>query len=168
MDFEIPFDREEKETEQAWSACLSYCMLPATMRSIRNAEMLYKGRNETTRTGKADSRWERWSRDHNWKERAAKIDELRLKNFMEQERQAWEKTREDYNKIALKFQEIQIFLLLTYYKKLKKSIDEDSSWTDFTQAARIFESMAKSDSAMWKRYLQSIGIETLLDENALD
>lgn len=168
MDFELPFDREPKESTQAWSACLSYCSLPSTMRSIRNAEMLFKGKNETTREGKADSRWERWSTKHNWKERAAKIDELRLKNFMEQERQAWEKTREDYNKIALKFQEIQVYLLITYYKKLRKDITEDSSWTDFTQAARIFESMAKSDTAMWKRYLQSIGIEALLDETDPD
>lgn len=168
MDFEIPFDREEKETDQAWSACLSYCSLPSTMRSIRNAEMLFKGRNDTTREGKADSRWEKWSTKHNWKERAAKIDEFRLKNFMEQERQSWEKTREDYNKVALKFQEIQVYLLIAYYKKLKKDITEKSSWSDMTQANRIFETMVKSDSAMWKRYLQSIGIETLLDENVLD
>jgi hypothetical protein len=163
MKFEIPFERAENETDTQWSACLTYVSLPTTMRSIRNAELMFKGKNETSRPGKADGKWESWSSTYKWKERASKVDELRLKNFMEEERQSWIKARDDYNKVGDQFRVIQVKLLIGFGKKLEK--DPPRTWQQWTLVCRIFESMAKSDTVIWKRYLQSIGIESLLEKD---
>jgi hypothetical protein len=178
----FPFHRVEGETAAAWAACLTYCVLPPDIRSVKRAqEEFYKNSPLPSRkAGSASRGWEQWSAKFKWTERACLLDTQKALEFMEAEKDSWMKTQDDFNKISQTKQQHQTIMetYFTYWleenknrldSRMKKENgdplnDPRAVLSLIKEMNQIFKISCESDRILWDRYLTSIGIATVLAE----
>jgi hypothetical protein len=172
----LPFSKESNEPDLAWAACLTYCLLPPDIRSVKKAqdEFYINKPTPTRKNGNASPGWEDWCRKFKWRERASIIDTKRATDFLSAEQSEMLKTKEDFNKLGSVKKENQLKLELIFSKWMDRGMkkgwfgdeNEDSheSAVRIEQAAKIQKLLNESDGKLYDRVLKSTGIESLIPD----
>jgi hypothetical protein len=184
---EFPFEKEKDESELAWAACLTYCLMSPDTRSIKDAqEIFYRNSKVPSRDKNHASRgWETWSSKFKWKDRASKIDTKKALDIIDAEKQLWIETRKRFNKIGDVKQQTQLKLevcltrwlednpnvLATKARNEKGEVINHELINDpkevlgiIGEAFKVFKMANESDRILYDRFLKSIGIESLIPD----
>jgi hypothetical protein len=177
----FPFERQNGESEKAFSAFLIFALLPPDIRSVRRAQdEFYKNSPLPSRkTGQASRGWENWCSRFHWRERSTLLDQQKALGMIEDERTVWLKTKDDFNEIGKV--KIQNQLKLENYfnnwlndneclfdsngvDKNEQSNDPMAILTLIGEVAKIFKILNEGDRVLYDRFLKSVGIESLLGD----
>ena len=186
INLDLPFERAEGETDDAWLACLIYCcLLTRDVRSLPLAQDVYYTNKKipSRKNGNASRGWESWCSRYKWKERAKNFDEKRVADFLEVEHAQMIKARDDFNKLGeIKYQaqiEIEIlfndwrrqskekgYFAVEYVNKAGELIENDPGevGSRLDQVVKILRGLNESDRILSDRRLTSVGIKSLIPD----
>jgi hypothetical protein len=186
INLDLPFERAEGETDDAWLACLIYCcLLTRDVRSLPLAQDVYYRNKKipSRKNGNASRGWEDWCRKFKWTERAKNFDEKRVADFLEVEHAQMIKARDEFNKLGdIKYQaQIEIELLFSNWRNQSKEkgyfaveyttkagdlIENDPGdiGNRLEQVAKIQKILNDCDRSLSDRRLTSVGIKSLIPD----
>ena len=181
----LPFSKESNEPDLAWAACLTYCLLPPDIRSVKKAqdEFYINKPTPTRKNGNASPGWEDWCRKFKWRDRASLIDTKKATDFLSVEHAQMIKARDDFNKLGeIKYQaqiEIEIlfndwrrqskekgYFAVEYVNKAGELIENDPGevGSRLDQVVKILRGLNESDRILSDRRLTSVGIKSLIPD----